>query len=73
MKAMSIVRAGLAITLLAAMSFSSVGQEAEPEVEGAAPPAESAPQVPDTRPLDEIFIPSEEIGADEEIVFPVNI
>ena len=70
---MSIVRAGLAITLLAAMSFSSVGQEAEPEVEGAAPPAESAPQVPATRPLDEIFIPSEEIGADEEIVFPVNI
>ena len=72
---MSIVRAGLAITLLAAMSFSSVSQEAEPEVEGAAPPppAESAPQAPDTRPLDEIFIPSEEIGADEEIVFPVNI
>lgn len=70
---MSIVRAGLAIMLLAAMSFSSISQEAESEVEGAAPPAESAPQAPDTRPLDEIFIPSEEIGADEEIVFPVNI
>ena len=70
---MSTVRAGLAIMLLAAMSFSSISQEAEPEVEGAAPPAESAPQAPDTRPLDEIFIPSEEIGADEEIVFPVNI
>ena len=70
---MSIVRAGLAITLLAAMSFSSVSQEAEPEVEGAAPPAESAPHVPDTRPRDEIFMPSEDIGADEEIVFPVNI
>jgi hypothetical protein len=70
---MSIVRAGLAIMLLTAMSFSSVSQEAEPEAEGAAPPAESAPQAPDTRPLDEIFIPSQEIAADEEIVFPVNI
>ena len=27
----------------------------------------------DTRPLDEIFIPSDEIAADEEITFPVNI
>jgi len=57
--------------LLTAMSFSSVSQEAEPEE--TTPPAESAPQPPDTRPLDEIFIPSQEIAADEEIVFPVNI
>ena len=70
---MPIVRAGLAIMLLSAMSFSSVSQEAEPEAEEAAPPAESAPQAPDTRPLDEIFIPSQEVGADEEVVFPVNI
>ena len=27
----------------------------------------------DTRPLDEIFTPSEEISADEEVTFPVNI
>ncbi len=42
----------------------------------AAPPpvsTESAPQPPDTRSLSEISIPSEEIAADEEIVFPVNI
>ncbi len=70
---MSIVRAGLAIMLLTAMSFSSVSQEAETEAEAAPPPAESAPQAPDTRPLDEIFIPSQEVGADEEVVFPVNI
>ena len=77
---MTIVRAGLAITLLMAMSFSSVSQEAEPEETtppaepppAEPPPAESAPP-PDTRPLDEIFIPSQEIAADEEIVFPVNI
>ncbi len=72
---MTIVRAGLAITLLTAMSFSSVSQEAEPEETtppAETPPAETAPP-PDTRPLDEIFIPSQEIAADEEIVFPVNI
>ena len=68
---MAIARTGLAIMLLTAMSFSSVSQEAEPEE--TTPPAEAAPQPPDTRPLDEIFIPSQEIAADEEIVFPVNI
>jgi len=72
---MTIVRTGFAIMLLTAMSLSSVSQEAEPEETtppAEAPPAESAPP-PDTRPLDEIFIPSQEIAADEEIVFPVNI
>ena len=68
---MRMVRTGLAIMLLTALSFASVSQEAQPE--GTTPPAEAAPPLPDTRPLDEIFIPSEEIGADEEIVFPVNI
>lgn len=77
---MTIVRTGFAIMLLTAMSFSSVGQEAESEETtppaetppAETPPTESAP-APDTRPLDEIFIPSQEIAADEEIVFPVNI
>ena len=68
---MRMVRTGLAIMLLTALSFASVSQEAQPQ--GTTPPAETAPQPPDTRPLDEIFIPSEEIAADEEIVFPVNI
>jgi len=70
---MAILRMSFAITLLTAMSFSSVSQEPAPAPEEAAPPAEAVPQPPDTRPLDEIFIPSEEIAADEEIVFPVNI
>lgn len=66
---MDLYRTALAIILLAAASVSSVGQEAEPP---APPPADPAP-LPDTRPLDEIFIPSEEIAADEEVIFPVDI
>jgi len=55
-----------------ALSFSSAGQDTEaPEDEAA--PSEAPPALPDTRPLDEIFIPSEEIEADEEVIFPVNI
>jgi hypothetical protein len=58
----------LTAAALMVLSLSSVGQDAEaPEEEALPPPA------PDTRPLDEIFIPSEEIAADEEVTFPVNI
>ena len=70
---MAIARTGFIMMLLATMPFSVVSQDTEPEE--TAPPAstESAPQPPDTRSLSEIFIPSEEIAADEEIVFPVNL
>ena len=68
---MSLLRTMLAITSLMVMSFPSVSQDAESEE--LASPAEPTPRVPDTRTLDEIFIPSQEIDADEEIVFPVNI
>ena len=73
------------LTLLAlmALSVSSVGQEsAAPEDEAvpAAPPAEAPPPPAETPPppaetlrLDELFIPSEEIDADEEVIFPVSI
>ncbi len=73
------------LTLLAlmALSVSSVGQEsAAPEDEAvpAAPPAETPPPPAETPPppaetlrLDELFIPSEEIDADEEVIFPVSI
>jgi len=65
---MHLIRTFLALAALMALSMSSVGQDTEaPEEEAAPPPA------PDTRPLDEIFIPSEEIAADEEVTFPVNI
>ncbi|HSG65487.1 MAG TPA: hypothetical protein VLD39_10815 [Gammaproteobacteria bacterium] len=36
-----------------------------------APPAEPAGNEP--RTLEEIFIPSDEIAADEEVTFPINI
>ncbi len=60
----------LALPALMALSMSSVGQDSQaPEEEAESEP----PPAPDTRPLDEIFIPSEEIAADEEVTFPVNI
>ncbi len=60
----------LALLVLLTLSLSSVGQDAEaPEADTTPTP----PAPPDTRPLDEIFIPSEEIAADEEVIFPVNI
>ncbi len=60
----------LALLLLLTLSLSSVGQDAEaPEADTTPTP----PAPPDTRPLDEIFIPSEEIAADEAVIFPVNI
>jgi hypothetical protein len=62
----------LALMVLGAFSVASVGQDTEaPEAEEEAAPAPPPP--PETRPLDEIFIPSEEIAADEEVTFPVNI
>ena len=36
-------------------------------------PAETPPAPAETLRLDELFIPSEEIDADEEVVFPVSI
>jgi hypothetical protein len=55
-----------------ALSVSSVGQDAAPpEADTTTTAAPPAP--PDTRPLDEIFIPSDEIDADEDVIFPVNI
>ncbi len=69
---MHVLRTLLALLVLMALSFSSAGQDTEaPEDEAA--PSEGPPALPDTRPLDEIFIPSEEIQADEEVIFPVNI
>ncbi|HEY5622540.1 MAG TPA: hypothetical protein VIV14_02190 [Gammaproteobacteria bacterium] len=65
----------LALMALGAFSVVSVGQDAEaPEAaEEAAPEPPPPPPPPETRPLDEIFIPSEEIAADEELTFPVDI
>ncbi len=69
---MHVLRTLLALLVLMALSFSSVGQDAGAPEDGAAP-AEAPPALPDTRPLDEIFIPTQVIGADEDFIFPVNI
>ena len=73
----------LALLALMALSVSSVGQEsaapedeavpAAPPAETPAPPAETPPLPAEPLRLDELFIPSEEIGADEEVIFPVSI
>jgi len=73
----------LALLALMALSVSSVGQEsaapedeavpAAPPAETPAPPAETPPPPAEPLRLDELFIPSEEIDADEEVIFPVSI
>ena len=60
----------LTLPVLMTLSMSSVGQDSQAPEEEAVP---EPPPGPDSRPLDEIFIPSEEIAADEEVTFPVNI
>ena len=38
-----------------------------------APEAGASDPPPESTPLDELFIPSQEIAADEEVIFPVDI
>ena len=67
----------LAALLWGALALAVSAQESQEEAPPAAeeaPPAESPPpQAEEGRTLEEIFIPSEEIGADEEVTFPINI
>ncbi len=66
-----------AALLSGALALAVSAQEAEQEAPPAAdeaPPAEPAPPpAAEGRTLEEIFIPSEEIAADEEVTFPINI
>lgn len=67
----------LAVALgLAMLSMSSTGQEEpqapEPDEEGEAQP-QPTPRSPSDSSADDVFIPSEEIAADEEVTFPVDI
>ncbi|MDH3418006.1 MAG: hypothetical protein OEM78_00905 [Gammaproteobacteria bacterium] len=74
---MSANRWMLAALLWGALALAVSAQESQeeaPPAEPAPPPAEPAPpQADEERTLEEIFIPSEEIGADEEVTFPINI
>ena len=65
----------LSASLAVGMGSLSLAQDAAE----APPPAEEERPAPppaaeeETRTLEEIFIPSEEIGADEEVTFPIDI
>jgi hypothetical protein len=65
-----------------AISTTTIAQDAPPAEQGDAPPqAEppaasappSTPPAPGTRASEDVFVPTEEIAADEEITFPVDI
>lgn len=66
-----------ALWLVASMSASAQEAPRAPAPEASPPAAESpeppAPDEDEPRTLEDIFIPSDEIAADEEVVFPVNI
>ena len=67
----------LAALLWGALALTVSAQESQEEAPPAAeeaPPAEPPPpRAEEGRTLEEIFIPSEEIAADEEVTFPINI
>ena len=58
--------------LLSLLSL-GLGQEDEREVEGATPPPRVGAESERTLPNTDVFIPSEEIAADEEVIFPIDI
>jgi hypothetical protein len=66
------------LAMLLALALAAAAQEAEePQDEPPAADDEAVesppPEDAEPRTLEEIFIPSEEIGADEEVTFPINI
>lgn len=75
---MKAFRASWLLALLAALAVAAEAQAPEP---GAALPPAEAPEAEAPEPeapepadaSDEVFIPSEEIQADEEVTFPVDI
>ncbi|HEX9876854.1 MAG TPA: hypothetical protein VGC50_09405 [Gammaproteobacteria bacterium] len=69
---MKLTRWIVAGVLFAAAAFVSVGQEPGSENPPARDDSTEAP-ADDARTLEEIFIPSEEIAADEEVTFPIDI
>ena len=75
---MIIGRLILATALSLFLLPNGVAQEAQspPPASAEQPEPEQAPPPPagdEPRTLEQIFIPSEEIGADEEVTFPINI
>lgn len=76
---MTISRLATAVTLSLLLLVDGAAQESEsppaaearrPEGQQAEPPQDARDE---PRTLEEIFIPSEEIAADEEVTFPIDI
>jgi len=65
--------AALAALVLASPAAAQDEQPAPPETAQDAERDRSAPRRPAAGGEDDVFIPTEEIGADEEVVFPVDI
>ena len=82
---MNTIRILLAVLSLSLAALVTVGQEAEGEPEGVPPAAEEPAEEPAAEAAaeptgnipsgasDEVFIPTVEVQADEEVVFPVDI
>lgn len=76
MESVAVKRRSVLLSAVLAMGMGSLSL-AQDAAE--APPAEEERPAPppaaeeETRTLEEIFIPSEEIGADEEVTFPIDI
>jgi hypothetical protein len=71
------IRTATLVAALGALSASSVGQEsaAPPPRPTTTPPTTPVPPAAAPRPVpdDKEFIPTEELSADEQVTFPVDI
>jgi hypothetical protein len=77
---MSTLRNFLGLAALALVTAGSPAQDDTPgdpepaaNTEPAAPPAPESAPLPSPDPDDDVFVPTEEIAADEEVTFPVDI
>lgn len=71
------IRTTALVAALGVLSASSVGQErtAPPPQPTTTPPTTAGPPPAGSRPTpdDDVFIPTEELSADEQVTFPVDI
>jgi hypothetical protein len=70
-----LVSAGLALVTAGTPAQVDAPAEADPaeNTEPASPPAPESAPLPAPDPQDDVFVPTEEIAADEEVTFPVDI
>ena len=69
---MDMIRISLVVLGLSAFALVGFGQESQEEPESP-PAADGAPEGAPDEAVEDVFIPSEELQADEEVTFPVGI